>query len=212
MSNRTTRALRLARFAPRTPRASVDMSATSAPGQQATMVAPVGTVAGPQEQTLFYYRFRIFAGIHAVMEIPCLALALYMYMILPLFWFLTGAIGSAIAMIVSANVAGKFCCYPSGNYRRLGSWLNAIFMLISFILSLPLLYFATYVASWCAANGNDYGNELQDLCGGIGAGAAFSVISALFRLVISLIMIPYCCCGWTGVQAKQVQVVEVRTA
>ena len=86
MSNRTTRALRLARFAPRTPRASVDMSATSAPGQQATMVAPVGTVSGPQEQTLFYYRFRIFAGIHAVMEIPCLALALYMYMILPLFW------------------------------------------------------------------------------------------------------------------------------
>jgi hypothetical protein len=188
------------------------MSATSAPGQEVAMVAPAVAVAGPQEQTMFYYRFRIFAGIHAVMEIPCLALALLMYMTLPFWWFLTGVIGAAIAMIVSTNVAGKFCCHPSGNYRRLGSWLNAIFMLISLILSLPLLYFATYVASWCAANGNDHGHELQDLCAGIGAAAAFSVISALFRLVISLIMIPYCCCGWTGVQAKQVQVVEVRTA
>ena len=147
------------------------------------------------------------------MEIPCLALALYMYMILPLFWFLTGAIGSAIAMIVSANVAGKFCCYPSGNYRRLGSWLNAIFMLISFILSLPLLYLSRVLsASWCAARGATAERTSRPLRRDRrGRPSPSSPPCSTRHLLIASVLL-LSCAGGPGVQAKQVQVVEVRTA
>ena len=165
-------------------------------------------VPAPQ-QSMFLHRFRIFAGVHAIMEIPCLALAMYLYSVIPWIGAILAVVGSAIAIVVSVNIAGQFCCYPRGKYRQTGSWLNAILMLISCFLSVWFIWFATYIATWCAANADDHDNDIQEFCGKAGAIAAFSFITAFFRLVITAIMVPYCCCGWTGTQKPtEVQVVQ----
>ena len=58
-----------------------------------------------------------------------------------------------------------------------------------------------------ATNADDHNNEIHEVCGIAGAMAAFSIITAFFRLVTT--MIPYCCCGWTGTQKPaEVQVVQ----
>ena len=188
------------------------MSEAISPQSGAAINAPVAVAAvlvpAPQ-QSLFLYRFRIFAGVHAVMEIPCLALALWLYSITPWIGAILAVFGSGIAIIVSVNIAGQFCCYPRGNYRQTGSSLNAFLMLISCFLSVWFIYVATYVATWCATNADDHNNEIHEVCGIAGAMAAFSIITAFFRLVTTAIMIPYCCCGWTGTQKPaEVQVVQ----
>lgn len=189
------------------------MSEAIPPQPEAGMTAPVAVAVVPvpaPQQSLFLYRFRIFAGVHAVMEIPCLALALWIYSIIPWIGAILAVVGSGIAIIVSVNIAGQFCCYPRGNYRQTGSWLNVILMLISCFLSVWFIWLITWVATWCATNADDHNNEIQEACGIAGAMAAFSIITAFFRLVTTAIMIPYCCCGWTGTQKPaEVQVVHV---
>jgi|TARA_B110000879_G_C11118217_1_gene490520 hypothetical protein len=178
----------------------------------AASVPVAGSEKVPQ-QSLFLYRFRIFNGVHANIELPNLALGVWVIASLEssaagLFGLL-GAIGSVIALVVCINIAGQFCCYPKGDFRKIGSCLNATFMLVSLILSAYWTIWMIFISAWCGNVEDGQNSEFQDICGRIKAAAALAVIGSVFRLVTALLMIPFCCCGWRGTKEPKVAPLDV---
>ena len=153
------------------------------------MNAPVAVAAvlvpAPQ-QSLFLY------GLVSLVFVPygdpCLALALWLS-IIPWIGAILAVAGSGIAIIVSVNIAGQFAVIRAATITRPVPGY-AILMLISCFLSVWFIYVATYVTTWCATNADDHNSEIHEVCGIAGAMAAFSIITAFFRLVTTAILDP----------------------
>lgn len=163
-----------------------------------TSVAPVKQ----QEQTIFMYRLRIYTAIHACVEIATIAVGIRMALFpgAPSALFIWAVVPPAIALAVTANFTGQFCCSPRSNYTRTGAVLNALLMLISAVMSVYLVFVYTVITGWCNATDGIFKVDHKDLCDSVSMGALFGWIGMVMKIITFLLMFPFCCCGWKGLK------------
>ena len=163
-----------------------------------TSVAPVKQ----QEQTIFMYRLRIYTAIHACVEIATIAVGIRMVLFpgVPSDLFIWAVVPPAIALAVTANFTGQFCCSPRSNYTRTGAVLNALLLVISAVMSVYLVFVYTVVTGWCNAADGIYKADHKDFCDSVSMGALFGWIGMVMKIITFLLMFPFCCCGWKGLK------------